>query len=136
MDYLSNEVWRVHGRCKQPTYYESSTTPHSLPRVCSTWLITCSSPYGVPAIPMISKLPVIPTLDRVTDSASASSLSVPLPVLLSTRVPTLDWIFTDPCYCLTLIGFHLNTYVQPTFGLSLFNYVSSSSSERISAKRL
>ena len=41
----------------------------------------------------------------VIDSAFASSLSVPLPVQqLSTRSPNLDWIFNEPCYCLTLIG--------------------------------
>ena len=54
---------------------------------------------------MTSKLLVIPTLDRVTDSSSASPLSVPLPALrLPTCVPNLDWIITKPCNCLILLG--------------------------------
>ena len=112
----------------------SFQTPHPLPRVCSTVLIVCSSPIVCTCFPspsvfslcvpvsrcqfvlfppclkrpsdsMISKLLVIPTLDRVTDPSSASPLSVPLPALrLPTRVPNLDWMITKPCNCLILLG--------------------------------
>ena len=109
----------------------SFQTPHSLPCVCSTLLIVCSSLIvctcssspsvfslcvpvsrcqfvfvsSVPAISMLIKFPVIPTPACVIDSAFASSLSVPLPVQqLSTRVPNLDWISFDFCCYPTLIG--------------------------------
>ena len=112
----------------------SFQTPHPLPRVCSTVLIVCSSPIVCTCFPspsvfslcvpvsrcqfvlfppclkrpsdsMISRLLVIPTLDRVTDPSSASPLSVPLPALrLPTRVPNLDWMITKPCNCLILLG--------------------------------
>src|SRR4029434_9703031 len=100
----------------------SFQTPHSLPHVCSIWLIVCSSlivytcssspcvfSLCVPVsrcqfvfvspvsqefqrFPMISTVLTITTLACVIDSVIASSLPVPLPPQPSTWITTLDCV--------------------------------------------